>query len=177
VSRQANFHAAQDHAPSLLHFLSWAYGRPSRVFLRGVPDNSAPVLSTSDVKQGDTLGPPTFALTLQGPLQRTATAHSATQIVAYYHDINVVGPAAAAAPTFEAVAMEEQTAGLTPVSSNSATYSLEKGVTAAAAAELSVLHARKGLVVATPSSHHPSSSRPTRSQHSWVEPHRHPLTA
>jgi hypothetical protein len=52
-----------------------------------------------------------FALTLQGPLQRTATAHPATQIVAYFDDINVVGPPAAAAPAFEALAMEVRTAG------------------------------------------------------------------
>jgi hypothetical protein len=104
VSRQAIFHAAQEHAPFLLNFLSWAYGRPSQVFLRGAPDNSDPVLSTSGVKQGDPLGPLLFAPTLQGPLQRTATAHPERQIMAYFDNINVVSPAAAAAPAFEALA-------------------------------------------------------------------------
>jgi hypothetical protein len=47
ASRQAIFHAAQEHAPALLHFLSWAYGRPSCVFLRAAPDISSPILSTS----------------------------------------------------------------------------------------------------------------------------------
>jgi hypothetical protein len=77
VSRQANFHEAQEHAPSLLPFLSWADGRPSRVFLRGAPDNSAPVLSTSGVKQGDPLGPLLFRL--HAPRPSSTQSHSASR--------------------------------------------------------------------------------------------------
>jgi hypothetical protein len=75
LSRQAIFHAAQEHVPSLMKFLSWAFDRPLRVYLRGAPDNYVPVLSTSGVKQGDPLGPVRFALALQGTLPRTAAAH------------------------------------------------------------------------------------------------------
>jgi hypothetical protein len=70
VSRQAIFYAAQEYAPFLLPFLSRACGRPSRVFLRSAPDNSALVFSTSGVKQGEPVGPLVLAHTLQGPLQR-----------------------------------------------------------------------------------------------------------
>jgi hypothetical protein len=112
ISRQAIFHAAQEHAPVLLPLLSWAYGSPSRVFLPGAPYDSSPVLSSSGVKQGDPLGPRLFALKLQGPLQRVATAHPAAQSFAYFDDINVVGTAAAAARPFEALSIEVRTAGL-----------------------------------------------------------------
>jgi hypothetical protein len=47
TSRQAIYHGAQKHAPTLLHYLSWAYGSASRVFLQGAPHDSSSVLSTS----------------------------------------------------------------------------------------------------------------------------------
>jgi hypothetical protein len=100
------------------------------------------------VKQADPLGPLLFAITLQGPLQRTAAAHPETQIVAYFDDINVVGPAAAAAPAFEALAAEVRSVGLTPVPCKSAEYCPDTHMAAAAAAELGVLHASNGLLVA-----------------------------
>jgi hypothetical protein len=75
-------------------------------------------------------------------------AHSAAQIVAYFDDTNVVGPAAAAAHLFEALSIEVRIAGLTPVASKSAAHSLEQDMVAAAAAELGVLHARDVLVIA-----------------------------
>jgi hypothetical protein len=64
VLRQVIFHAAQEHAPYSLHFLVWAFSTPSRAFLSGAPDNSAPVLTTSGVKLGDPLGSLLFALWL-----------------------------------------------------------------------------------------------------------------
>jgi hypothetical protein len=77
-----------------------------------------------------------------------ATAHPAAQIVAYFDDINVVGPAAAAANAFEALPIGVRTTGLNPVASKSAAYSSHQDMVAAAAAELGVHHAREGLVVA-----------------------------
>jgi hypothetical protein len=141
VSRQAIFHAAQEQAPSLLPFLTWAYSGPSRVSLHGAPDDSAPILSTSSVEQGDPLGPLLFALTLHGPLTRTAASHPDTQIIAYFDDINIVGPAAAAAPAFDSLAAVARTVGLTPVLSKSAAYSPEQDMAAAAAAELGLCSA------------------------------------
>jgi hypothetical protein len=90
------------------------------------------------------------ALTLQGPLQRTATAHPATHIVAYFDDINVVGAATAAAPAFEALATQVRTVGLTPVPSKSAcaACSPDQDMATAAAAELGIFLARESLVVA-----------------------------
>jgi hypothetical protein len=77
-----------------------------------------------------------------------ATAHQAAQIVAYFDDINIVGPAADAANVFEPFSIVVRTAGLTPVASKSAAYSSDQNMAAAAAAELGVLHARNGLVAA-----------------------------
>jgi hypothetical protein len=77
--------------------------------------------------------------------------HPATRIVAYFDDINVVSPAAAAANAFEALSIEVRTAGLTPVASKSAAYSSDQDIAAAAAAaaaELGGLYARDGLVIA-----------------------------
>jgi hypothetical protein len=73
------------------------------------PFPSSPLASSNR----GTLRPLLFTLTLQGPLQRTSTAHPATQIIAYFDDINVVGPAAAAASAFEALAAEVRTVSLT----------------------------------------------------------------
>jgi hypothetical protein len=102
----------------------------------------------SGIKEGDPLGPLLFAFTLHGPLTRTAASHPATQIIAYFDDINIVGPAAAADPAFEALAAAVRTVGLTPVPGKSTAYSLEQDMAAAAAADLGILHARDGLVVA-----------------------------
>jgi hypothetical protein len=159
ISRQAIFHAAQEHAPALLSFLSLAYGSPSRVFPRGAPHDFSPVLSTSVVQQGDPLGPLLFALTLQGPLQRVAKALPAAQIVAHFDDINVVSPAAAAANAF-ALSIEVRTAGLTPVASKSAACSSKQDMATAAAAELGVLHARDGLVHSSALTHSYVTSGP-----------------
>jgi hypothetical protein len=67
---------------------------------------------------------------------------------AYFDENNIVGPAADAAKAFEALSIEVRTAGLTPVASKSAAHSSDQDMAAAAAAELGVLHARDGLVVA-----------------------------
>jgi hypothetical protein len=117
------FHEGQEHAPSVLHFLPWAKGKLSSASVRGVPDNPAAVFSTTGMKHGDPLGPVLFALTLQGPLHRTATAHPATQIVATFKDINILGLAKAAALAFEALATENRAMGLHSVPSKSAAYS------------------------------------------------------
>jgi hypothetical protein len=85
---------------------------------------------------------------LQGPLYGAATPHPAAQIVLYFDDINVVGLVAAAAPAFEALAMEVRTPGLALMPPRSAAYSPDHNMAAAAAAELGVLHARDALVVA-----------------------------
>jgi hypothetical protein len=69
--------------------------------------------------------------------------------VAYFDDINVVVPAAAAEHAFEALSIEVRTAGLTPVASKSAADSSDHDIAAAAAAELGVFHALDGLVIAS----------------------------
>jgi hypothetical protein len=111
--------------PAILPFLSWAYGSPSRVLLRGAPHDSSPVLSISGVKQGDPLNLLLFAFTLEGHLQRVATAHPAAQIVTYFDDITVVGPAAVAAYAFEALSMEVRTVGLTRKGKGSSSRDME----------------------------------------------------
>jgi hypothetical protein len=60
----------------------------------------------------------------------------ATHLLRIFDDINVVGPAAAAAHAFEALSIEVRTAGLIPVASKSAAYSSDQDMAAAAAAEL-----------------------------------------
>jgi hypothetical protein len=77
-------------------------------------------------------------------------AHPAAQIVACFDEINIVGPAAAAVKLFEGLSMEVRTAGLTPVASKAPPYSSDQDMATAAAAELGVLHARDGLVIAGP---------------------------
>jgi hypothetical protein len=148
VSRQAIFHAAQEHAPSLPPFLSWAYGGRSWVSSAGNHVNSAAVLSTSGVKQGDALEPLLFALMRQGPLRRTATAHPETEVVAFFSGISIVSQATASAPAFEALAMQVRSVGLTPEPCTSAAHSPDMDMSVAMAAADGVLHAKDSLGVA-----------------------------
>jgi hypothetical protein len=57
--------------------------------------------------------------------ERTAAARPATKVVAYFQDINVVGPALAAAPAFEALAADVRKKGLNTVPCERAMYSPE----------------------------------------------------
>ena len=122
VSRQAIFNAVAERAPSLMPFLKWVYGGASHIFVRGAPDDAEPMLCTSGVQQGDPLGPLLFALALQGPLEAVAQDHPAVRLVAYFDDINIVGPPQSACEAFEALSAQVRAIGLTPVPTKSSVY-------------------------------------------------------
>jgi hypothetical protein len=98
-------------------FLRWAYGVPSRIFVWGAPNNTDPIYATSGVKQGDPLGPLLFALAIVGPLHTVAAVHPQAHVVAYFDDINVVGPVDSAVRAFVRLTTEVLSVGLTPVPS------------------------------------------------------------
>ena len=122
VSWQAIFNAVAERAPSLMPFLKWVYGGASHIFVRGAPDDAEPMLCTSGVQQGDPLGPLLFALALQGPLEAVAQDHPAVRLVAYFDDINIVGPPQSACEAFEALSAQVRAIGLTPVPTKSSVY-------------------------------------------------------
>jgi hypothetical protein len=67
VSRATIFQAVGTNAPSVMPFLRWAYGGPSRIFVRGASNNTDPIYATFVVKQGDPLGPFYLPSPLWGP--------------------------------------------------------------------------------------------------------------
>jgi hypothetical protein len=148
VSRAAILEAVATSAPSVMPFLRWAYGGPSRIFIRGAPHDTDHIYATSGAKQGDPLGPLLVVLALIGPLRTVAAAHPEAHIVAFFDDVNVVGPADSAVRAFDRLTTEALSVRLTPSLTECAVYGRNTDVARAATAELSIAHHEHGEVVA-----------------------------
>jgi hypothetical protein len=83
-----------------------------------------------------------------GPLRTVAAAHPEAHVVAYFDDINVVGPADSAVRACDRLTTEVLSVGLTPVPTKCAVYGGNTDMARAPAAELSIAHQEQGVVVA-----------------------------
>jgi hypothetical protein len=99
VRRDCMLAAIAQRCPALLPVVAWAYGQHSRLL---VQHSEEVVRSQSGVRQGDTLGPLLFALTLQVPLEQVAEMGLASPVT-YADDTFLQGARAPTMSTFHAL--------------------------------------------------------------------------
>jgi hypothetical protein len=85
---------------------------------------------------------------MMGPLRTVAGAHPEAHVVAYFHGINVVGPADSAVRACDRLITQVLSVGLTPVPTKCAVYCRNTDMALAAAAELGIAHKEQGVVIA-----------------------------
>jgi hypothetical protein len=100
LSRQTLLNRVFEQVPALGPWAAYAYGTPSKLYVDGAPAESAPLLSSQGVRQGDPTGPLLFALAIQPELETAATAHSDCSLVAYADDITLQGSQQGVESTF-----------------------------------------------------------------------------
>ena len=87
--------------------VQWAYGDETPLHIVGAPEGTPPVMSQREVRQGNTLGPLLFALTLQLVLERVAEACKEAPLVSYLDDTNIVGKLRPTTGTFRRLCMDD----------------------------------------------------------------------
>ena len=103
VSRSAMLEAIGKRQPSMLPFAIWAYRQPSRLFVSGAPEGTAPIMSEQGVRQGDPLGTLYFCLTTQDQLETLSVLHPNVAPIAYTDDTFIQGSADDVADAFPAL--------------------------------------------------------------------------
>lgn len=140
--------AVAKRQPSMLPYAVWAYRHSSRLFVRGFPQGTPPILSERGVRQGDACAAYYFALTEQDVLEAIALTHPATSPVAYADDGYLQGSPASVIAAFPAICRLGASIGLTARLDKCGVYSPNAMVGAEVAAALGIPHRVDGLVVA-----------------------------
>jgi hypothetical protein len=91
LRRDAALAAVSERASNLLPFIQWTYRQHMRLFVRGAPQGSEPLLSQSGVRQGDPCGMLVFCLAFQTPLEQTQQLHPQTRVLAFADDCYLQG--------------------------------------------------------------------------------------
>ena len=134
--------------PPLLPFAAWAYRQPSRLFVAGAPEGTAPIMSEAGVKQGDPLGGLLFGMTTQDALEATRQVHPGIAPAAYYDDTVALGESEDAVSAFATLRAHSAVVGLRLRLDKCGVYSPDQQAAADTSAALAIPHCVDGLVIA-----------------------------
>ena len=148
LSREAMLQAVQQRAPSLLAYVTWCYGQPTRLHVENAPPNVPPLLSQAGVRQGDPLGPLLFALTLQQALEEVRDGSNPARVIAFADDTFLQGASDACIQSFVSLLDNGADIGLEASLGKCGVYSPNSQAAANVADTLGISHQLHGLVVA-----------------------------
>jgi hypothetical protein len=146
LRRDAALAAVSERASNLLPFIQWTYRQHTRLFVRGAPQGSEPLLSQSGVRQGDPCGMLVFCLAFQTPLEQTQQLHPQTRVLAFADDCYLQGPPRHAAAAFHSLRDLAATIGLHMQLPKCSVYGHDTVAAEEVAQELGIGHAKAGMM-------------------------------